>query len=179
MSSIETRRRNGKITYRAHYRDPGGKLRSRSFARKTDARAFLTTIDGAKLRGTFIDPSRSRITSGELADEWLAGKVNLKPTTRALYTSVIETHIRPRWGSVSIGKVAHGDVQRWVADLVASGLSGGHVHKVPRLPLGTVGWRWNPGNHWPLRRLPRWPAWATVDRVVAPVLPRQDQTQAG
>jgi integrase len=139
MSSIETRRRNGKITYRAHYRDPGGKLRSRSFARKTDARAFLTTIDGAKLRGTFIDPGRSRITSGELADEWLAGKVNLKPTTRALYTSVIETHIRPRWGSVSIGKVAHGDVQRWVADLVTSGLSGGHVHKVVGVLSGILG----------------------------------------
>jgi integrase len=138
MSSIETRRRNGKITYRAHYRDPAGALRSRSFARKIDARAFLTTTDSAKLAGSYIDPGRARLTVGALADEWLAGKVDLKPTTRALYTSVIETHVRPRWGTVPIGKVGHGDAQAWVADLVASGLSGGHVRKVVGVLAGIL-----------------------------------------
>ena len=34
--------------------------------------------------GTYVDPNRAKLTIGALASVWLAGQVNLKPTTRAL-----------------------------------------------------------------------------------------------
>jgi integrase len=90
----------------------------------------LTTVESTKLAGSYIDPSRATFTVGAMAEQWLAGKVNLKPTTRALYESVLSTHIQPRWGSTPLDRVRHGDVQTWVAELVASGMSAGHVRKI-------------------------------------------------
>lgn len=130
MASIERRTRNGQTRWYARYRDPAGQQRTRTFDRKTDADKFLTTVEASKLTGAYVDPAAARVTVDGMAEQWLSGKVDLKPTTRALYESVIATHIRPRWANVPLAKVTHGDVQGWVADLVASGLSGGHVRKI-------------------------------------------------
>jgi hypothetical protein len=54
---------------------------------------------------------------GELADVWLAGKINLKPTSRARYADVLKTHVLPRWGNVALIQVTHGDVQAWLSEL--------------------------------------------------------------
>jgi hypothetical protein len=46
--------------YEARWRDPDGRERSRSFARKLDAQRFLATVETAKLRGSYVDPSAGR-----------------------------------------------------------------------------------------------------------------------
>jgi integrase len=127
MASIQ-KRPTGQ--WRARYRDNTGKEHSRHFDRKVDAQAYLDGVTTSIQTGTYIDPSRSRMTVGTLAGQWLAGKVNLKPTTRALYESILSTHVLPRWRGVPLTRVEHGDVQAWVADLVASGLSPSHVRDV-------------------------------------------------
>ncbi len=97
--------------------------------------------------GNYVDPTRSRVTVGAMAEQWLAGKVGIKPSTQALYDSILSTHVLPRWESVPITRVQHGDVQTWVASLVASGLSqprprrGGVLSGVLRLPSGIVAYR--------------------------------------
>ena len=65
-----------------------------------------------------------------MATQWINGKVSLKPTTRALYESVLSTHVLPHWRDTYLTQVENGDVQVWAAQLVASGLSPGHVRKV-------------------------------------------------
>ena len=66
--------------------------------------------------------------------------MDLKPTTRALYESVIGTHIKPRWSRTAIGKVEHGAVQAWVAELAASGgISAGHVRKIAGVLASVLG----------------------------------------
>lgn len=129
MASVERRERDGRITWRAHWRDPDGKQRNRSFTRKVEAQRFLTGIEQSKLVGSYIDPGRATVTVGTLADQWLAGKVNLKPTTQARYASALEVHVRPRWGGVPLAKVLHGDIQSWLADLATSGQSGASIRK--------------------------------------------------
>jgi cytochrome b subunit of formate dehydrogenase len=57
MPSIEYRPDRPK-PYRARYWGPDGKLHSRSFARKDDAQRWLTSEEAAKLKGSWIDPSR-------------------------------------------------------------------------------------------------------------------------
>ena len=69
MASIERRERDGNITWRAHWRDPNGRQRNRTFARKIDAQRFVTTVESSKLVGSYIDPSRSTVTVGDLADQ--------------------------------------------------------------------------------------------------------------
>lgn len=138
MASIEKRIRNGNLTWRAHYRDPAGKQHSRSFGRKVDAERFLTTVESSKLTGSYVDPTRSRVTVGSVADLWIAGKVGLKPTTRALYESVLQVHIGPRWATTPLDRVEHGEIQNWVAELAASGMSAGHVRKVHGVLSGVL-----------------------------------------
>ena len=111
----------------SRYRDSAGKEHARHFARRVDAHAWLDGVTTAVQTGAYVDPVRARKTVGELSEQWLVGKVNLKPSTQALYESILSTHILPRWRDVPLTRVEHGDVQTWVAGLVASGLSPSHV----------------------------------------------------
>jgi integrase len=116
--------------WRAHYRTPDGRQRNKAFARKVDADRFLTTVQSSKLTGTFVDPSRSRLTFGEMATKWTASKVGLKASTRAVYAAVMDDHVLPRWKDIPLSAIEHEDVQAWIAELVAKELSGAHVRKI-------------------------------------------------
>jgi integrase len=136
MASI-SKRSNGQ--WRARYRDKHGREHARHFARKIDAQSWLDGVTTAVQTGTYVDPERSRITVGSMADQWLAGKVNLKPSTFALYRSILATHVLPRWRDVPLTHVEHGEVQAWVAGLVASGLSPSHIRDVVGVLSGVLG----------------------------------------
>jgi hypothetical protein len=102
--------------WRAHYRTPDGNQRNKTFARKVDADRFLTTVESSKITGTFVDPSRSRVTFSEMASKWTASKVGLKPSRRAVYAAVMGDHVLPRWEKVPLSSIEHEDVRPgWTA----------------------------------------------------------------
>src|SRR5919197_407948 len=68
MGHVERRVWSGKVSYRARYRDPAGRERSKSFARKTDAERWLAEVEHAKTHGLWTDPRLGRV---RFAD-WLA-----------------------------------------------------------------------------------------------------------
>jgi integrase len=130
MASIQKRTRNGIDTWRVAWRDPDtGRQVGRVFDRAADARDLKASLEHSTRTGSYIDPNRSVITLGQLADHWIGTKVNLKPTTRARYESALAVHMRPRWGTTPVSKVQHSAIQAWVAQLVASGQSGASVRK--------------------------------------------------
>jgi integrase len=102
---------------------------NKSFARRVDAENYRISIDGQKLAGAYIDPNRAKMTVGEVAEKWKASKVNLKATTKARNESALEVHVLPRWRSVPLAKVEYTDIQAWVAEMIATGLSGASVRK--------------------------------------------------
>jgi integrase len=120
MASVERRARNGRARWYVRYRDPGGEQRTKTFDRRVDAERYLTTIESSKLTGSYVDPTRSRVSVGEWADRWLAGQAHLKPTTRERYAGIVRKHIRPRWGTTRLADVTHADVQAWVTTLSRS-----------------------------------------------------------
>ena len=136
MASI-ARRPDG--TYRPRYRDEHGKEHARHFKRKVDAQRWLDEVTAAVQTGTYVDPTRAKLTVGELAHVWLAGKVNLKPTSRARYADVLKTHVLPRWGNVALIRVTHGDVQAWLSELSDRGLAGASVRKAQGVLSGILG----------------------------------------
>ncbi|MDP9093411.1 MAG: site-specific integrase [Actinomycetota bacterium] len=129
MASVEKRTRDGKVRWYARYRDPSGQQRTKTFDRKVDAERFLTSVEGSKLAGAYIDPARAKTTVGTVADQWKAGKINLKPTTRARYESALDVHVLKRWRDVPLERVEHGDIQAWLSDLIAAGQSAASVRK--------------------------------------------------
>jgi integrase len=133
MASIKKRSdRAGKIVWRAYYRDPAGRQRNKSFARKVDAERYLTAIESSKLIGTYIDPSLSKLTIGIWSQRWLEGQSHLKPSTRERYAGILREHIDPKWEHVKLADVSHADVQRWVSSLTDR-LSAATVRKIHRV----------------------------------------------
>jgi integrase len=78
------------------------------------------------------------VTFGEMAKKWSASKVGLKESTRARYDSALNTHVLPRWKHVPLSGVHHEQIQEWIAELCASGMSGAAVHKVVGVMSGVL-----------------------------------------
>lgn len=85
MASID-RMPNGR--WRARYRDPHGRSRSKTFDRKRDAERFLSASSTEIDRGNWIDPQQGRITVAAWVEEFLRMVVNLRASTRYTYERV-------------------------------------------------------------------------------------------
>lgn len=120
MSSI-TRDRSG--AWRARYRDPEGKQRSRNFSRRRDAELFLTSTEHAKASGSYVDPVLGKITFDTWAKEWRAGIVDLRPSTLARDDGYLKRYLQPTFGEKRLAEIDHAVVRAWVAGLIARGLA--------------------------------------------------------
>jgi integrase len=137
MAHIERRVRNGKVTYRARYRDPAGQERAKVFARKAEAQRFLTEIENRKLKGTWTDPTFGRVRFREWLQEWWATTTNLRWTTAVRDETYLRLYVLPRFGDLPLAAIGQRDVRAWVADLTARGLAPATVVKAYHL-LGKV-----------------------------------------
>jgi integrase len=116
--------------YRVRWRTPDGKSRSKTLKRRVDADKYLTSVEHAKDVGTYLDPSRSKITVGAWAQQWLAGQTHLKPSTAARYRGIVDAHILPRWDGTPMSHVTHADVQSWISQIDLAPASVRYVHRV-------------------------------------------------
>ncbi len=102
--------------YRAYFRDPAGRQRSKTFRVKKDATMFLAGMETSKTRGAYVSPNAGRVLFGEHAAKWMA-VWNTEITTAARDRSVMRTHVLPRWGVVPLGKIDDLGLQAWVTEL--------------------------------------------------------------
>jgi integrase len=113
----------GRLRYRVRYRDPAGRERSKSFARKVDAERFLRHVEADLVRGQWVDPEQGRTTVGELAERWFVTTATLKPKTREDYRSLLDNHVLPAFGGRAVASIDTLAVRGWLAGLVSGGLS--------------------------------------------------------
>lgn len=123
-------RKLGPERFQARWYTPEGREQTKVFRKKTDADNHCTAMDHAVLSGTYVDASAGKVKVSTMAEQWMATKVNIKPTTRSRLRSILDVHVLPRWGATPLGRVTHGSVQSWVADLTNAGLSPATVKKV-------------------------------------------------
>ena len=102
--------------YRAYFREPSGKQRSKTFRTKKDASAFLAEVATSKARGSYVAPHAGRVLFADHAARWMESW-NTEATTTARDRSVMRTHVLPRWGSWQLAKIDHLAVQTWVTEL--------------------------------------------------------------
>ncbi len=126
MAFVEKR---GTDRWRARYRDPAGKERSRTFTRRVDAERFLTTVEGDKLRGTWTDPASGKTTVAEWSRAWRATKVDLRASSLARLDATLATQVLPEWGDTPLQGITNAAVRAWVARMSADGLSASSVRK--------------------------------------------------
>lgn len=115
MASVEKHVGDSKVTWRARWRDPEGRQRMKSFAKKGDAERFVATVQADLLRGSYVDVS-DRTTVAEYARRWAEGRVH-RPTTARRVSLSIETHIAgTRLGSRRLAAVLPSEVQAWASE---------------------------------------------------------------
>lgn len=105
--------------WRARYRAPDGRIRSKSFPRKADAQRWLRAREREMDRGDWHDPDLAQVTVAEWSERYLATRRRLKPKTRHGYESLLRVHILPTFGTVPLGRLDPMAIREWVADLSA------------------------------------------------------------
>jgi integrase-like protein len=133
MGHIERRVWSGKASYRARYRDPAGRERSKSFRRKADAERWLAEIEHTKTRGMWTDPRLGRIRFADWLAAWWSTTTNLRPTTQARDETLLRLHALPRFGKMPLVAITQLEVRAWVAELSVSGLAPATVVKTYQL----------------------------------------------
>ena len=126
MSSIS---RTPQGRWRARYRDPAGRSRSRTFGTKVEARRFLDATNADMHRGQWVDPAAGRVTLAEWAATYLGSVTNLRPTTLATYERDLARYVLPRFGHLPLARIRPLDVRSWLADEVAAGIAPTSVHR--------------------------------------------------
>jgi len=102
--------------YRARWRTPDGQSRSRTFALKSEAQRHLTSVEGSKLVGAYVDPRAGRVTFGDFAAAWQASQVH-RPSTAVLVDNHIRNHMLAAFGSRPLASIRPSEVQSWVRGL--------------------------------------------------------------
>ncbi len=121
--------KRGDRRYRARYRAPDGRERSRTFERRIDAERWLATQAADVARGAWLDPAAGRLAFETWAERWEAGLSNLRPTTRALNVGVLRNHLLPRFRAYRLTDIATSDVQAMVAEGLEAGASASAVRR--------------------------------------------------
>jgi len=123
----------------ARWREPDGTQRKRSFTRKQDAIDHLTTVEGAKLAGTYVRPVKAP-TWNEWWTVFRESRGALRPSTLARYDGLNRTYLSPEFGAWPIDRIGHDKVAAWVGRLSAQPRPAAstirQAHRVLSLGLG-------------------------------------------
>lgn len=104
--------------YRVRYRKPDhSQTDKRGFKTKKEAELFLASVEVAKSRGAYVDPTRARVTVAEWIGTWLATRSDLRPSTLDRVQGIIRRNIVPQLGGTPLGDLTRLRVQEWASEL--------------------------------------------------------------
>lgn len=103
-------------SWRVRWYDPGGKHRSKTFARKIDAERWLVRVTHDMLTGAYVDPGAGKVTFREVAEGWRAMKVHAA-STREQVDGHFRRHVYPTLGEMPIAAIRPSHVQGLVNQL--------------------------------------------------------------
>lgn len=114
----------------ARWIDADGGERSQAFTLRADAERYLASTETAKATGSYVDPRLGRKQLAEVVTDWYASAVpTLKPKTRASYRGLVDVRILPYLGRRHVASLVPSDIQKWVNELTAEGLSSSRVRQ--------------------------------------------------
>ncbi|WP_312870385.1 tyrosine-type recombinase/integrase [Gordonia asplenii] len=99
-----------------------GQEYSRSFDKKSEAGAYLSSLTTARNTGRFVHDRAGRITIGDLWDQLASQSGHLSPKTLASRETAYRVHVAPRWVAVQVGDVKVTAVRSWVTQMANDGV---------------------------------------------------------
>lgn len=95
--------------------------RVKQFARLAEAQEYAAAMEDDIRRGRYRDPRQELRVLDDVAGEWLASKVDLKPGTAGRYARELRLYILPRWGGMTLRELRPDMLQEWVGQLMDGG----------------------------------------------------------
>lgn len=92
-----------------------GRVVTRSYRRRKDLDAWITTTEADKLRGVAVDPRKAKVTFRDYANEWLSKRSALAVRTVETYRYLLDDYLLPTFGDRSLGGFNPSDVRAWHA----------------------------------------------------------------
>ncbi len=134
MAIVERLDKDGKRRYqvRIAVRDASGKRINQTidtFGSKREAEKAERDALVERDKGTLLVPDRT--TVGELLDRWLEVDVprTVKPENMVTYEVIVRKHLKPAFGSMPVRNLTVEQIERFYADLQASGYSSSLIKK--------------------------------------------------
>jgi integrase len=120
------RRRFGRVRklpsgrYQARYSTPDGREHPApdTFASKTAAERWLSSVETDMARGQWVDWRSRQLLLGDYAETWLAARPDLKIRTRELYQWLLGKYLVPSLGHLPLDKITPSVVRSWHASLL-------------------------------------------------------------
>jgi integrase len=114
--------------FQARYPDPSGRRVSvpGTFATKTEAIRFLSTVETDLLRGQYVDPRAGDQTFVDWVEVWLASNPRKRATTLSRDRQVLDSNFLPLLGSLKLSAITPLHVRRAV-DAMEARVSPGTV----------------------------------------------------
>ena len=124
MAWIETRTRRKRgasksyQVFKVYWRDPAGKVRTKTFDRKTDAQRHARTVEHRKDVGEYVDPDAGRATLTGWTEHVISTSTHLRPTTRAKYEVLGRLYLAEgSLGDREIRSISKADIREFLAEL--------------------------------------------------------------
>lgn len=95
--------------------------RVKQFARLAEAQEYAAAMEDDIRRGRYRDPRQELRVLDDVAGEWLASKVDLKPGTAGRYARELRLYILPKWGGMTLRELRPDMLQEWVVQLMDGG----------------------------------------------------------
>lgn len=95
--------------------------RVKQFARLAEAQEYAAAMEDDIRRGRYRDPHQELRVLDDVAGEWLASKVDLKPGTAGRYARELRLYILPKWGGMTLRELRPDMLQEWVGQLMGGG----------------------------------------------------------
>lgn len=106
------------------YVDDEGREKTKSFARKIDAKGWVDDQSAALVTGTYVDPVRAAITFTEFYERWSPSQVWVHGTRQSMDQSAAAV----TFGDVRMADLDTDHVQKWIRQMLDDGLAAGTIH---------------------------------------------------
>ena len=119
-------------TWAIIYRDPAGIQQwEGKFKKRTEAQARLNEVLGAIDKGKYARPSS--VTFEKFAEDWLAGRRQIRGSTESGYSSIINKQLVPRLGAIAVSALRFEHVDAAVSGMIEDELSSKTIHNTVTL----------------------------------------------
>lgn len=117
MGSIKRISNGDETIYRARWRTPDGKSRSKTFERRGDAERHLDQMQHSKATGAYVEPRAGKLTFREYAERWRKNKLQHRPATVEHVEQVLRKHLYPVFGDWPLASITSSALQDFVTSL--------------------------------------------------------------